>query len=126
MRNDEQQTVKGAVIIPFLQAGITGALVGITTGSVAWVIELQNPLALGLGIGSVVALVSWLSYRGTWEQRLEARGFARWRNPGEHKQGMELTGKGTALVRGVAENAERLLTAPSPADRYTVEAVKIA
>lgn len=51
MRNDEQQTVRGAVIIPFLQAGITGALVGITTGSVAWVMSSRTRSLSGWELG---------------------------------------------------------------------------
>jgi hypothetical protein len=69
---NDQSPVTGAVVVPGLQAAITGALCGAAAGLVVILFKIDfSAIGAAAGVWILSTLVSWLSYRGRWQRVLE-------------------------------------------------------
>lgn len=69
---DNHSTLKSAVVIPLTQALVSAVLISVITYALASWLEAERPFIIALALFGIVALISWLSYRGEWRARLEA------------------------------------------------------
>ena len=67
-----------ALLIPFLQALVTGLLFGLAGAAFGWLVKYESPGVLGVTVGTVAALLAWLAFRDRAARLVEHdKGFIR-------------------------------------------------
>jgi hypothetical protein len=67
----DTESIESAILIPTIQAMLTGGLVGGAAFSAANIWNWQDPIVWGVTGFSLVTLGSWLLYRGEWRRGVD-------------------------------------------------------